>query len=221
MIEDLETRWPKQKGKVSHDSMRERYSHAYTAGRNEGFFARRVLLVEGLTESYAASNLRASMGHELDVLGLAVIDCGGKDQIDRLYRIFNELKIPCFVLFDFDLSNEDAVATRASKAILEFLGEVDFEPTKTTINDHYACFKEKWEVDLAGEIPDHATHRANAAEVLGSTSKPLEARFIASQLALITPPHVPASVRDIISKAIAVKHRGSCLKSAKVESKAG
>jgi len=50
MIEDLETRIPTLKGKVTSESIRDLYSHAYNPRRNEGFFASKIILVEGLTE---------------------------------------------------------------------------------------------------------------------------------------------------------------------------
>ena len=53
MIEDLEVRFPNLKGKVTEESMRDLYSHAYNPHRNEGFFASRIILVEGQTEEYS------------------------------------------------------------------------------------------------------------------------------------------------------------------------
>ena len=50
MIEDLTARH--KTAKPTEESMRERYSHAYTPTRNEGFFAKKVILVEGATEAY-------------------------------------------------------------------------------------------------------------------------------------------------------------------------
>ncbi len=85
MIEDIEARHPNLKN-VTAQSMRERYNHVYTTTRNEGFFAKRVILVEGPTELYALPIYATAMGIDFDTLGVVVVECGTKDQIDRLYR---------------------------------------------------------------------------------------------------------------------------------------
>ncbi len=43
-------------------------------------------------------------------VGIVVVECGTKDQIDRLYRVFNQLAVPCFVLFNYDKGGEAATA---------------------------------------------------------------------------------------------------------------
>ena len=109
--------------KPTDTSMRERYGHAYTPTRNEGFFAKKRILVEGATEAYCLPIFGQACGHDFDTLGVATIECGGKNQIDCLYRVFNELGIPCYVLFDYDKSNSDPDAVKASKSLLAFLGQ--------------------------------------------------------------------------------------------------
>jgi len=209
MIADIETRIPKLKGSISPDSMRERYGHAYTSTRNEGFFAKKIILVEGQTESYCLPIYGRGMGHDFDTLGVAVIDCGGKDQIDRLYRIFNELGIPCYVLFAYDKSTPDAVG--ASKELLKFLKHSDAAPATPHITDSFACFVETWEKDLQPEIPDFDKHHKAAGEYLGKCGKPLHARYIATQLTKLSKPHIPATFKEMIDQAIGVTHRGTCL----------
>src|ERR1043166_5635298 len=53
MIHDLETRHSALKGRVTAESMRDLYSHAYNPRRSEGFFVSKIILVEGLTEEYS------------------------------------------------------------------------------------------------------------------------------------------------------------------------
>jgi len=209
MIVDIESRWPNTKGKVSTGSIRERYGHAYTPTRNEGFFAKKVILAEGQTESYCLPIYARAMGHDFDALGVAVVDCGGKDQIDRLYRIFNELGIPCYVLFDYDKSNAEAVP--ASKALLKFLKHSDEPPDQPHISDTFSCFVETWEKDLQSEIPDFHTHTKGASAYLGPCGKSLQARYIATQLTSTSPPHVPPILQTIIKNVLTVCRKGSCL----------
>ncbi len=49
VIADLERRLPNDK--VTADSVRERNRNVYSLSRNEGFFAKKVILVEGATEA--------------------------------------------------------------------------------------------------------------------------------------------------------------------------
>ena len=105
ICEDEIARHPQLANKVTTASMREYYSHAYNPHRNEGFFAKRILLVEGDTEEYALPIYAEALGLPLDMLGVSIVQCGGKGAMDRLYRIFNELGIPCYLLFDYDKNN--------------------------------------------------------------------------------------------------------------------
>lgn len=216
MIADIENRWPNQKGKVTSASMRERYSHAYSVGRNEGFFAKRVILVEGPTEAYSLPIYAAAMGHDLDSLSISVIECGNKAQIDRLYRIFNELGISCYVIFDFDRDNADSERIKESKELLKLMGAADTDkPTTAAVEADYSYFANKWELDLAKEIQNYPKLVEEARKQLGLSDdgKPLVARYIARKLTSETPPFIPKTVRAIIEKAIVVERKGTCLKS--------
>jgi putative ATP-dependent endonuclease of the OLD family len=213
MIEDLECRVPPLKGKVTSASMRERYGHAYNPTRNEGFFAKKVILVEGQTESYCLPIYGEAMKTEFNANGIAVIECGGKNQIDRLYQVFNELGIPTYVLFDYDKSNKkDAV--KASRELLIFLEYSQDAPMKPIVTEYFACFVEKWESDLQSEIPNHASLHEEATRVLGDCGKPLLARFVATKITSGEKPFVPPTLQSIIEKAAQVIRKGSCLKKA-------
>jgi putative ATP-dependent endonuclease of the OLD family len=209
MIADLEARYPALKGKISPESMRERYGHAYTATRNEGFFARRVLLVEGPTEAYCMPIYARAIGKDLDTLGVVVVECGGKDQIDRLYRVFNELGIPCFILFDYDRAKPEAV--KSSKELLTFLSEPTEAPEKPLVKDRFACFPSTWETDLPAELADYKKLEAEAGTQLGSCGKPLKARYVATKWCG-SGGAVPGTLKAIIENVLKLPLKGSCLK---------
>jgi predicted ATP-dependent endonuclease of OLD family len=184
MIDDLVARHQKRAGTVTGESMRDRYSHAYTPTRNEGFFAKRVVLVEGQTESYSLPIYARSLEYDFDRLGVSVIECGGKDQINRLYRIFNELGIPCYVLFDYDKGSPDKDAVQASRDLVQFLGETMDEPEKAHVTERFACFAGTWESDLKAEIPDYdrlATDARRDLGLRGDRGKPLLARYVVTE----------------------------------------
>ncbi len=212
MINDLAARQPG--ANPTDSSIRERYSHAYHPNRSEGFFAKSIILVEGATEQYALPIYAEALGHPLDSLNVSVVDCGGKGTMDKLYRIFNELGIPCFVLFDYDKDNKDANILEKSKELLEILGEATDPPDKTLITDKVSCFPSKWETDLSPEIPDADKLTAEARKSMGlhgDSGKPLIARYIATKLTSQDPPFIPESIQKIIERAVSVKWEKCCL----------
>jgi len=215
MIEDLVGRIPNLKNKVTPESMRDLYSHAYNPRRNEGFFASKIILVEGLTEEYSLPIYADAIpNHAFDPQGISVVECGGKLAMPRLFRIFNELHIPCYLLFDYDSGNSDKNITDKSKELLALAGESRDAPQFLLLADGIACFPKKWEVDLKGEIPDSDTLVAEAKRELGLsdvTGKPLIARYVARKLTSRNPPVVPPSLKSIIEKAVAVSWKKSCL----------
>lgn len=217
MIEDLETRCPGLKGTATAESMRDRYSHAYNPRRNEGFFALKIILVEGLTEEYSLPIYADALPNcAFDPQGISVVECGGKGAMDRLFRIFNELHIPCYILFDYDDSNSDTNIIQKSKELLALAGEPQDAPQALFVGDCIACFPKKWETDLRAEIPDIEALTREARKELGLSddgNKPLIARYIARKLTKRCPPVIPPSLKSIIEKAVAITWKQSCLKS--------
>lgn len=216
MIQDLEIRVPQTKGKVTPKSMRDLYSHVYNPRRNEGFFASKIILVEGTTEEYSLPIYADALPNcAFDPQGISVIECGGKGSMDRLFRIFNELQIPCFILFDYDKDNADVEIIKKSKELLAMTGQSQEAPSSLLVADGIACFPSKWETDLKPEIADADNLTASARKELGlssDTGKPLIARYIARELTSRSPSFVPPTLKTIIEKAITVTWKKSCLK---------
>ena len=211
MIKDLKARYGFD---ATCESIRELYSHAYHPNRSEGFFAKSIILVEGATEQYALPIYAEAAGYPLDQLNISVVDSGGKGTMDRLYRIFNELGIPCFILFDYDKNSNDKNIVDKSKELLSLLGEPTAPPNEIFIRNNVACFPNKWEKDLSPEIPDVKNLTGNARKEMGlhgESGKPLIARYIANKLTSQKPSIVPASIQSILEKAIAVKWEKCCL----------
>lgn len=213
MILDLETRYPATKGNTTADSFRDLYAHAYNPTRNEGFFASRVILAEGNTEEYALPIYAEACGHRFDKDSVSVVSSGGKESLDRLYRVFNELGIPCFVVMDYDQGSADAVSS--SKQLLEWLNHPTDVPNKILLTDSVACFQKDWEAMCAAEVADYATLKEAARKALGvkaDAGKPLIARYIARVLTSRNPAVVPPSIAAVLTKATGCKHTGSCLR---------
>jgi len=218
MICDLKVRHPHTN--PTPESMRDWYSHVCGPARSEGFFARKVVIVEGPTEEYALPIYSKALGYDMDKEGIAIINSGGKGQIDRLYRLFNEFKIPCYIIFDIDKSNSDSEARRLSNELFDLMKWSSKEIPPVIIEKRFAAFEEKFEETMKKEISDYPSLEKEAKEFLGITreSKPLIARNITKKLfekgeAEGDPTkYVPLTIKKIIKRIKEVTWEGSILK---------
>lgn len=119
---------------------------------SEGMFARKVILVEGESESLILPYMFDQIGYDYIAKGISIVRCGGKNELDRFYRLYSEFGIPCFVIFDGDKQNKgkgsEAESAKKNRALLELLGiePVDF-PTNCV---HHNClvFEKRLEENL-------------------------------------------------------------------------
>jgi len=70
--------------------------------RNEVFFARRVLLVEGETEKHALPEVFKLKGRPIDENGISIVETGGKGNIPFFIRILSSMDIPWVAIYDTD-----------------------------------------------------------------------------------------------------------------------
>lgn len=90
--------------KTNCDSILKFYKSNTFYDQLKGFFARKILLVEGATEVFALPMYFERAGYDLIKNGTEIIDCRGKSSIPRLYRLFKAYDYQCFALFDGDAS---------------------------------------------------------------------------------------------------------------------
>jgi predicted ATP-dependent endonuclease of OLD family len=219
IIRDLKARFPSTS--PTQDSMRERYSHVYSGTRSEGFFARKVVLVEGQTEEYAIPIYSRALEYDMDREGVSVISSGGKGQIDRLLQIFNEFRIPCYIIFDGDKSSKDPQIGKLTKELLEFVEWQGSYPPTTTVGEWFTVFEEEFEETMKKEVPQYASFVQEAKQTLGlksETGDPLIARFMAKRLVEKgqregnPSKYVPCTVAQIIEKVRTLEWKRSVLK---------
>lgn len=79
-----------------------------TPWMNEGFFADVVVLVEGEGDRSALLAVGELEGHDLESMGVCIVPCGGKQNLDRPTVVFRELGIPTYVIWDNDKDSNDA-----------------------------------------------------------------------------------------------------------------
>lgn len=121
---------------------------------NEAFFARKIILVEGPSESLALPYLFGLYSFDDVREGISIVCCGSKGEIDRFFRLYNEFGIPCYVIFDGDRQHEDTQAedeTRLkNRAILGLFSATSDWPDGN-VHDRYFGFENEFEKHLGFE----------------------------------------------------------------------
>jgi putative ATP-dependent endonuclease of OLD family len=121
-----------------------------------GFFARKIILVEGETEFFALPNYFSNCNYDLIKNGVEIVNCHGKNQITRNYRLFHSYGYECFCLFDSDSTGGDND---------DFATTFDFE-VGSMINNHdtfifnqtnkYGYFGKDFESYMRNKITDYS-----------------------------------------------------------------
>jgi predicted ATP-dependent endonuclease of OLD family len=75
----------------------------FDAQRNELFFAKKVMLVEGNTEKIAVPLVFQAMQVDVNQLGVSIVECGGKTKLSLFVRVLKAFGIPYVVLADHDI----------------------------------------------------------------------------------------------------------------------
>ncbi len=81
MIEDLNAR---KRIDATEEGIREQYFNAFNPTINEGFFADKVIIVEGPSEQYSLPIYANAFGYDLNRHNISVVHSHGKGQMDRL-----------------------------------------------------------------------------------------------------------------------------------------
>ena len=82
----------------------------FDARRNELFFARKVMLVEGQDERVVLPNIFALKGIDVNRDCISIVDVGGKNNLEFMIKIVRGFSIPSVILHDED-RNADNYAT--------------------------------------------------------------------------------------------------------------
>jgi predicted ATP-dependent endonuclease of OLD family len=227
LVTDCRNRYGRQ---TTEEALRQRFRRFYDPAKNEGFFAKRIILVEGGTEMYALPIYFDAIGFNIDREEVAIIGAGSVNALDYLYIIFNELGIPCYVIFDADkpvegfdvakLSNEKRKELRSkcqrNANWLKLFGapklipEDEFGFPETTVHDRVAVFQNKFEVQVHHSLPNYEAIKAEASKWYKDI-KPLLARHIALHVVEEMPEAIPPILHEIRDKIRSLEWHGSCL----------
>ena len=157
--------------KFTAETLRPRLHALMTPWMGEGFFADTVVLVEGEDDRAAILGVAKSKRVDFDALGIPVIPCSGKSNIDRPLVILRQLGVSVYVVWDGD-SGDNNANPEENRHLLRLLGETE-EDWPQFVVDSAACFKEKLEKTLEDEIgkEDFDQWLQEAQQALGITRK--------------------------------------------------
>lgn len=164
----IEQAGEKPEGAYTGETLRPRLQALMTPWMNEGFFADAVVLVEGEEDRSTilgvGTTLRTTDGKDVDLetLGISVIPCMGKNNLDRPTAIFRAIGIPVYTIWDSDCEKGDAQQQSNNRAsnhrLLRLCGEA-IEDWPERICDCFACFKMDIGKTLRSEIGEERFDR--------------------------------------------------------------
>jgi len=161
------------------------YSGNSTPEILNGFFANKVVLVEGPTEEFALPILLEASGFDALENGTAIISVDGKGNLAKWWRFFTCYKIPTFVCFDNDSRGDtDGRHRRDALRAIGINGE-EIERLLTgdawNISNNFCVFGEDYEATMRQSFSQYVNYEDQARQNLGS-SKPIVARAAATML---------------------------------------
>lgn len=189
--------------KMSLPSLRERVALICGRPQSEALFSHAVVLVEGPSEELTLPIYAKACGLDLDAASVSVVNAGGKTNLDILYHIFVGFEIPTYVIFDNDRGSKEANNPALNRMLLRMLDQTEEDMPDGCVTESFAISDKDFEDAIRKSLEtDHAGLYekliGEAGEVLGSTGKPLRAKFIAERLA--TMGIVPSCVAEIVAK---------------------
>jgi len=135
------------------DTLRPRMQAVMTPWMNEGFFADLVVLVEGEGDRAAILATADSLGHDLESMGICVVPCMSKNNLDRPAIVFRNLGISIYLVWDND-KNAHPPKPEENRRLLRLLSATEEDWPVGVWNTH-ACLDCNLEFTLRNEItPD-------------------------------------------------------------------
>lgn len=157
------------------------YANNSTSHILSGFFANKIILVEGPTEELALPVYFERLGFDPTEFGIEIIGVGGKGNLAKWWRLFTLYQIPTFICFDNDYKKDDLSGFKRKDA-LKAIGIKDEEldevlgVEKWSISNRFCVFGKDFETTMRASFVDYNEIEKRTEETLGSSSKNLIAR---------------------------------------------
>ena len=151
--------------------------HTFDSRIAEGFFARKVLLVEGVGDKAVLEAYYCLDGRNPQAEGIVIAQVDGKNNLDRPIVVFKSLGVPCFWVFDNDRTEgEKKESKKAGSAkntidtnrILQRLADVreeDLVDWPVGVTAAYASWDSKIEKYIRSKVADPQVYERIIAAV--------------------------------------------------------
>lgn len=193
--------------KISERNVLDFFGTRLFPDESKGFFATKVLLVEGATEYYALPQIMRTLGHSLVQSGVEIVMANGKNSIPLYWRIFKAFSIQCACLFDGDGKGKDKKSSKNANNQLQALLGIDVNDLLATLDEgayvteNVAFFKVDFETFMRTKVNSYAQHEEECRK-LGIESKPGLARAVCG---MISKEELPAFFEELWKKVIRPK----------------
>ncbi len=123
----------------TNDALKNKFRKELDPERNEMFFARKILIVEGDTEKMAFPEFAKRMGIDFDGVGSTIIEVGGKRNLIDFVELAISFEIPVGLVYDTDSSDfkkeekdeeakyNELLNSYATKCVQVFVFEKNYE----------------------------------------------------------------------------------------------
>ena len=141
-----------------------------------GFFAEKIILVEGETETFALPYYFRNCECSLAQNGIEIVNCRGKSSMPKYYRLFNAYGYKCFCLFDADSEPGN------NEIIKQLLGidEINADPDIYEYSSDYMYFGKDFETYMR-KFGAYGLSEDEIVEKYGFISKPCKAKIVAQE----------------------------------------
>ncbi len=122
-------------------SLKSRLKAIMTIELSEGYFADKVVLVEGIEDKAVIQAIDQYSENLFDSKGIVVIPVIGKNNLDRPSLIFQDLGIPVYLIFDTDSDKSSKIDEnkKINTVLMKIMGEpVISNPMEMKIQNSYA-----------------------------------------------------------------------------------
>jgi putative ATP-dependent endonuclease of OLD family len=178
--------------KATPDSILPFYAAAATQEILSGFFARKIVLVEGPTEALALPIYLERIGLNPLKEGIAVIPVHGVGNLAKWWRFFTAYGIPTYPIFDNDAKDDADQKKRSdlltalemdAKAQAKFLNSKEWivQPSVSVLGKN---FEECFRVVFGNKYPALEKEAQDKFGLFPERSKPLIARHVAERIAV-------------------------------------
>lgn len=114
--------------------------HIFSREMCEGFFAKKIILVEGVTDKAILEGVYRAAGRDNIAEGIVIISAEGKTKMDKPFYIFNKLGIPTYAVFDSDANSRDK-KPRANRWLQIIAGNEQPDDYPSGCHGRYAAFE--------------------------------------------------------------------------------